>query len=333
MDHLSPLLIAVLFAGLAFDFVNGFHDAANAIATIVATRVLTPRQAVAWAAFFNITALFVFGTGVAATVGSGLVDLTYVTPQVVLSGLIGATLWGLMTWRLGLPSSSSHALLGGYAGAAMAGSVAHTGWGAAFAPILWAGWIKVTLFIVLAPVMGLGLAFFLMSLHERYAILRAHEPVYRRIQLLSSAFLSLMHGGNDAQKTAGIIASALTSGGVFASFHVPFWVLGISYTTIGLGTLLGGWRIVRTLGHRLTHLTPAGGVCAEGSAALALLGATLAGLPVSTTHVTTGAILGVGAASQPRRVKWHIGRRIAWAWLITIPASALVGAGISLLLQ
>jgi len=329
METIPFLIVIVVLAGLAFDFVNGFHDAANSIATIVATRVLTPRQAVLWAAFFNVVAAFVFGTGVAKTVGSGLVSLDAVTPLVVLSGLLGATLWGLLTWRLGLPTSSSHALLGGYAGAAMANAAFHQGLATIGSPIIVSGWVKVVSFIVLAPVVGLVLARFLMKLliavRHRYQIAADHK-MFRYMQLLSSAFLSLMHGSNDAQKTAGIIAGALTSAGLLATFSIPTWVLGVSYATMGLGTLFGGWRIVRTMSHRLTKIDSQGGVCAESAAAVSILTATYFGLPISTTHVTTGAILGIGMAKDSHHVHWKVGKRIAWAWAFTIPASALVGA-------
>ncbi|MDR3423700.1 MAG: inorganic phosphate transporter [Alphaproteobacteria bacterium] len=366
IPNISFLVVATVAAGVAFDFVNGFHDASNSIATIVATRVLKPRQAVLWAAFFNVVAAFFFGTGVAKMVGSGMIALDFVTPLVVLCGLIGATIWGLMTWRLGLPSSSSHALMGGFAGSAMANSVMKNGWGAIGDPILAAGWTKVLAFIVLAPIMGLVLSFALMKALRffdfktaRQAPLpplggrgggvrgavgsyvatpripshsfllppsggRGKDSLYRRGQLLSSAFLSLMHGSNDAQKTAGIITGALVSAKILPSFDIPLWVLGLSYATMGLGTLLGGWRIVRTMGHRLTRLKPEGGVCAESAAALSILFATLLNLPVSTTHVTTGAILGVGAATDPQKVHWSVGRRIAWAWVVTIPMAAFV---------
>ena len=329
MEHWSLTILAVLGAGLAFDFVNGFHDASNSIATIIATRVLKPKQAVLWAAFFNIVAVFFFGTGVAKTVGVGLVSLSEITPLVVLSGLIGATLWGIATWRFGLPTSSSHALLGGYAGSAMAHSALQSGWSAIGSPIIAAGWVKVILFIVIAPVMGSLMAILLMRALlylQSHGKFKPSKATYKNIQLCSSAFLSLMHGSNDAQKTAGILTSALVAGGALSSFEIPHWVLGLSYTMMGLGTLFGGWRIVLTMGKRLTQLDPRGGVCAESAAALSIMTATMLDLPVSTTHVTTGAILGVGVATDPRLVRWKIGRRIAWAWILTVPASALTGA-------
>ncbi|MDR3448327.1 MAG: inorganic phosphate transporter [Alphaproteobacteria bacterium] len=328
MENISVMIIAVLAAGLAFDFVNGFHDAANSIATIVATRVLKPVHAVLWAAFFNFAAVFLFGTGVAKTMGAGLIDLAGVTPLVVLCGLIGAVAWGLMTWWRRLPTSSSHALLGGYAGAAMAHHALHYGWMRMRDPIIALGWIKVTAFIVIAPVMGLFLARILMggllAAEKRYNLAPDH-PAYKVMQLVSSAFLSLMHGSNDAQKTAGILAGALTSAGMFASFTIPYWLLMVSYGTMGLGTLAGGWRIVRTMGQRLTRLQPQGGVCAETAAALSIFTATIFGLPVSTTHATTGAILGVGVAADPEHVRWTVARRIAWGWIFTIPAAAFMG--------
>jgi len=249
-----------------------------------------------------------------------------VTPTVVLCGMIGATLWGITTWRFGLPSSSSHALLGGYAGSAMANHALHYGWKSFGDPIIASGWIKVLAFIVIAPTLGLGLAYLLKSalnaIRKRRGEHAWSEGVYRKGQLVSSAFLSLMHGSNDAQKTAGIITGALVSSGALSSFHIPAWVLIASYGTMGLGTLFGGWRIVRTMGHRLTRLDSKDGVCAESAAALTILSATLFNLPNSTTHVVTGAILGVGAANDARKVHWSTGRRIAWAWLLTIPSAA-----------
>ena len=325
MPHFDPLILAVLVIGLGFDFVNGFHDAANAIATIVATRVLSPRRAVLWAGFFNFMALFLFGTAVAHTVGAGLIALDAVTPLVVLCGLLGATLWGVITWRWGLPTSSSHALLGGYAGAAMTANAMRRGWGAAGDAIIMSGWIKIILFIVIAPLIGAILGRGLMMLLRRTATHNPNSIFYRRMQLGSSAALALMHGSNDAQKTAGIIAGAMAAGHASA-FHVPYWLLALCYTTMGLGTLTGGWRIVRTMGHRLARLTPQSGVAAETAAALSVMTATLAGLPVSTTHVTTGAIIGVGSVAGGRPTQWKISATIAKAWVLTIPASALMAA-------
>jgi PiT family inorganic phosphate transporter len=328
MSEAQILTALVIVAALAFDFVNGFHDAANSIATIVATRVLKPRQAVLWASFFNVAALFLFGTGVARMVGSGMVALDAVTPAVILAGLIGAIAWGLITWWFGMPTSSSHALLGGYAGAAMTNSALHHGWGTFYDPIIEEGWTRTLAFIVIAPVIGMALGHILMAIvlrvRKNWAAGKA-DRVFGAMQLGSSAFLSLMHGSNDAQKTAGVIAGALVAGGYFREFTIPFWVLGASYGMMGFGTLFGGWRIVRTMGTRLTRLRPEGGFSAETSAALSILFATLLGLPVSTTHATTGAILGVGSAQNPRTVRWTVARRILIAWILTIPAAAAMG--------
>jgi len=328
MDQGLVVTGLVIVAATGFDFVNGFHDAANSIATIVATRVLSPRKAVLWAAFFNFAALFLFGTGVAVTVGSGMIKLETVTPAVILAGLLGAVGWGLITWFMGFPTSSSHALLGGYAGSAMANNILHRGWSSAYDSVIIAGWLPTLAFIVVAPVIGMVLGRFLMKLtiaafpkgkRERNAIW------FGRAQLFSSAFLSLMHGGNDAQKTAGIITGALVAGGHLNHFAVPTWVLILSYTAMALGTLFGGWRIINTMGRKLTRLTPASGFCAETSAALSILLATDLHLPVSTTHTTTGAIAGVGAARRLTSVRWALFGRIAWAWVLTIPATALFG--------
>jgi inorganic phosphate transporter, PiT family len=337
MTGAAPLVTdLVVAAAIAFDFVNGFHDAANSIATIVATRVLKPVHAVLWAAFFNFAALFLFGTGVATMVGSGMIALQTVTPLVILAGLIGAIVWGLITWRLGLPTSSSLALLGGYAGAAMANNILHRGWSATFDSVIVSGWGLTILFIVLAPVLGLALAEILMKLVM--ALFPQSRKVttgrsFGRLQLFSSAFLSLMHGSNDAQKTAGIIAGAMVAGGYADHFVVEDWVLWISYGTMALGTLVGGWRIVNTMGRRLTRLNSASGFCAETAAAFSILLATALHLPISTTQTTTGAIIGVGAARRgaARRfsaVRWSVAGRIAWAWVFTIPATAAIGAAI-----
>jgi PiT family inorganic phosphate transporter len=319
----------VVVAAVVFDFVNGFHDAANSIATLIATRTLGPKQAVFWAALFNFAALFCFGTGVAKTVGSGMVALDAVTPTVILAGLLGAVTWGLMTWWRGIPTSSSHALLGGYAGAAMFNSAMTRGLPSLGNAIIASGWSKTLVFIVVAPALGLALANTLMRLtlvaQRRFPAPQA-DKFFARAQMFSSAFLSLMHGSNDAQKTAGIIAGALVAGGYFKEFTIPSWVLWLSYGTMGLGTLAGGWRIVHTLGRKLTRLRPSGGFCAESAAALSILLATLLHLPISTTHVTTGAILGVGAARNIHAVRWSLAGRIVWAWVFTIPASAAFGA-------
>jgi PiT family inorganic phosphate transporter len=328
MNHFSLILWTVIAAGIAFDFVNGFHDAANSVATIVATRVLKPWQAVLWAAFFNVTAILFFGTGVAETVGAGLVQVDSVTPAIILSALLGATSWGIITWRFGLPTSSSHGLLGAYAGAAIAHGALTHGWRSAGNAIIAEGWIKVLLFIVLAPMLGLFLANALrqsLARFEKQFGAFKNPKTFAKLQLASSAFLSLMHGANDAQKTAGIISGALLAGGVYSSFTVLPWILGLSYGMMGLGTAFGGWRIVRTMGFRLTKLTSEGGVCAETASALSILAATMLGLPISTTQVTTGAILGVGVAQNPKTVKWKVGRRIAWSWIFTIPAAGCLG--------
>ena len=335
LPDLPPLVLTVIAVAVGYDFVNGVHDSSNAIATLVATKALSPRRAVLWAGFFNFAALFVFGTGVAGTVGHGLVALAAVTPAVILAGLMGAISWGLLTWRLGLPTSMSHALLGSYAGAAMAHSALTHGWAAAGAPILTTGWALTLGFIVVAP--GLGFALAQLFMHSLLALQRRFprqfpkghrsSKLYPRLQMVSSALLSLMHGSNDAQKTAGIITAAIFAGSGATHFAVPFWVLVMSYTTMGLGTLIGGWRIVRTLGHDLTRLQPRGGFCAETGAALSVLLATLLTLPVSTTHVTTGAIIGAGSARNPHAVRWTLARRIAIGWVITIPVAAVLGAG------
>lgn len=330
------LTCLVIIAALAFDFVNGFHDASNSIATLVATRVLTPKKAVIWAAFYNFAALFLFGTGVAKTVGKGMVSLDYVTTVVILSGLLGAVSWGLITWWFRIPTSSSHALLGGYAGAAMYHSVLQHGWGAMFFPIVSDGWVRTLEFIILAPTIGLIIAQVLMHLTlrvQKHFEDKLSDKIFGRIQLFSSAFLSLMHGSNDAQKTAGIVAGALVAGGIYHEFTIPYWALFLSYITMGLGTLAGGWRIVKTLGHDLTRLRPSGGFCAETAAALSILMATALALPVSTTHVTTGAVVGVGAARNVRLVRWYLAGRIIWAWILTIPAAAFMGAVMMELLQ
>jgi PiT family inorganic phosphate transporter len=322
-------VLAILLVALVFDFINGFHDAANSIATVVSTRVLTPGMAIAWAAFFNFAAAFGFGTAVAKTIGKGLIDLAVVDPLVILAGLLGAIVWDLITWWGGLPTSSSHALIGGYAGAAVAK--------AGVAAIIPAGWIKTLVFIVVAPVMGLTLALGLtvaLSWLLRRSLPRKVDRAFRALQLVSAAAYSLGHGTNDAQKTMGIIVGLLVaSQAAFASFpiqalhlttadEIPMWVILAAHAAIALGTLMGGWRIVKTMGQRLTKLTPFGGFCAETSGAATLLLASSLGIPVSTTHTITGAISGVGAASRLSAVRWGLAGRIVWAWILTIPASA-----------
>jgi PiT family inorganic phosphate transporter len=322
--HLDPsklYLIVIVLVALAFDFLNGFHDAANSIATVVSTRVLSPRKAVVWAAFFNFVAAFVLGTHVAKTIGAGMIDLSVVTYEVVLAGLVGAIAWNLITWYYGLPVSSSHALIGGYAGAAIAK--------AGVSAIIPSGWIKTLIFIALSPLIGLLLGFWLTAAVTW--IVRKKTPAYvdrvfRRLQLLSAALYSLGHGGNDAQKTMGIITGMLVASGRLSAFHVPLWVVLISHAAIAFGTMFGGWRIVKTMGMRITKLQPFGGFCAECSGAITILGATLGGIPVSTTHTITGAIVGVGATRRLSAVKWGVAGRIVWAWVLTIPLSAAVAA-------
>jgi PiT family inorganic phosphate transporter len=317
----APLIILIILVALVFDFLNGFHDAANSIATVVSTRVLSPQKAVVWAAFFNFVAAFVLGTHVAKTLGSGMIDLSVVTRDVVLAGLIGAILWNLVTWYYGIPVSSSHALIGGYAGAA----VAKAGWGA----IIASGWTKTLVFIVLAPLIGMILGFTLMAsitwLLRRWNPFRL-DKLFRRLQLLSAAFYSLGHGGNDAQKTMGIITGLLVASGHLQKFEVPLWVILASHAAIAFGTMFGGWRIVKTMGSKITKLQPFGGFCAETSGALTLIGATLSGIPVSTTHTITGAIVGVGATKRLSAVKWGVAGRIVWAWVLTIPLAAAMSA-------
>ena len=322
------LLIITVLVALAFDFLNGFHDAANSIATVVSTRVLSPKLAVLWAAFFNFVAAFFLGTAVAKTIGGGMIRVSSVTQYVVIAGLVGAIVWDLLTWWWGLPTSSSHALIGGYAGAA----VMRSGLGV----ILPAGWTKTLIFILVAPIMGLvlGLGFMVAV----FWLLRNKAPQrvdawFRRLQLVSAAAYSIGHGGNDAQKTMGIVATALygakflTSSelaGGWGRFHWP--IILAAHASIALGTYFGGWRIVHTMGSRITKLRPVGGFCAETAGAITLFSASLAGIPVSTTHTITGAIVGVGATTRLSAVRWGVARRIVWAWILTIPASALVGA-------
>jgi PiT family inorganic phosphate transporter len=329
MNEALPLTVCVIVVALAFDFVNGFHDAANSIATIVATHVLKPMHAVLWAAFFNFTALFIFGTGVAKTVGSGMIDLNSVTPVVILAGLIGAIAWGLITWWFRMPTSSTHSLLGGYAGAAMFNSALKHGVNTMYDPIIVSGWTRTLLFIVVAPLMGMAVSHILMKVtiaaQKNFSPAKA-DKVFGRMQLASSACLSLMHGSNDAQKTAGIIAGVLVASGYFHEFTLPGWVLFLSYGMMGLGTLAGGWRIVDTMGRQLTRLRPNGGFSAETASALSILFSTLLHLPVSTTHVTTGAILGAGAARKLKSVRWSLAGTILWAWILTIPGAAAIGA-------
>jgi PiT family inorganic phosphate transporter len=328
MDSTLLLVAIIILVALAFDFINGFHDAANSIATVVSTRVLSPFQAVAWAAFFNFVAAFSFGTGVAKTVGQGMVNLDYVTPFVILAGLIGAIAWDLLTWWFGLPTSSSHALLGGYAGASMAHVAYLRGIRHSFDALIPQGWTLTIAFIVLAPVLGMLLAYVFMIVI--YWLFRRATPgkmdsFFRKAQLLSAAMLSWSHGTNDAQKTMGIITGVLVTANYLPTFDVPVWVILAAHAAIALGTLSGGWRIVHTMGKRLTRLKPRTGFCAEAAAAMSILFATELHLPVSTTHVTAGAIAGVGSIQRLKAVRWGVAANIVWAWVLTIPASALVG--------
>jgi len=319
---LSFGLWVIIFTALAFDFINGFHDAANSIATVVSTRVLSPRLAVLWAAFFNFIAFLVFQSHVAKTIGKGVIDPSVVTPAIIFAGVMGAIAWNLITWWIGLPTSSSHALVGGLVGAALAGIGPSA--------ILLPGLIKIAQFIVLSPLIGMFLGFFFMWavswIFWRSTPARV-DGLFRRLQLVSAAAFSLGHGGNDAQKTMGIITALLYSTGkLTGEFHVPLWVVLSSHAAMGLGTMSGGWRIVKTMGMKLTKLQPVGGFCAETAAALTLFATTLTGIPVSTTHTITGAIVGVGSTRRLSAVKWGVAGRIVWAWVLTMPAAAAIGA-------
>lgn len=323
----TTLVVLIIAIALMFDYINGFHDAANSVATIVATRVLTPFQAVVWAAFFNFVAAFTFGTKVANTVGKGFVDLNLVTPHVILAGVIGAIIWDLLTWWLALPTSSSHALIGGYAGAAVARVGWHRGFDHSLQALTVGGWPLTLTFILLAPLIGLTVAYAMMVLV--HWLFRRSSPArmdffFRRFQLLSAAAFSLSHGTNDAQKTMGIITSLLVTAGFQKSFQVQIWVILAAHAAIALGTLSGGWRIVHTMGGRLTRLKPRSGFCAETGAAGAVLFATHLGLPVSTTHAIAGAIAGVGSIQRLKAVRWGLAADIVWAWVLTIPASAII---------
>lgn len=332
------IVVITILVALVFDFLNGFHDAANSIATVVSTRVLSPKLAVAWAALFNFLAAFLLGTAVAKTIGRGMIDLQHVNQYVVIGGLIGAIVWDLLTWWWGLPTSSSHALIGGYAGAAMMHAALHTGWKTCFSVIIPSGWTKTLLFIFIAPLMGLILGLGFMT--AVYWIFQRAAPQqvdrwFRRAQLFSAACYSLGHGGNDAQKTMGIIAGALYTAGFMSKEdmlanwgHLHWPIILAAHSAIAAGTYFGGWRIVHTMGQRITKLRPVGGFCAESAGAITLFGTALAGIPVSTTHTITGAIVGVGSVNRISAVRWGIAARIVWAWILTIPASAVM-AGIS----
>jgi PiT family inorganic phosphate transporter len=317
------LVFVTVFLTLAFEFSNGWHDAANSIATVVSTRVLTPFRAVLWAAFWNFTAAFVFGTAVAKTIGKGMVHIEMVDEKVLFAGLLGAILWNLITLTLGLPTSSSHALMGGYGGAAVAR--------AGFKALIPGGWTKPVLFVFISPVIGLLVAL-LVSILTTW-IVKAQRPQkvdrwFRRLQLFSAATYSLGHGTNDAQKGMGIITAAMVAGGMMKNYEVPFWVIICCHLAMGGGTMAGGWRIIKTMGQRITKLTPFGGFSAETAGALTLLGTAHFGIPVSTTHTITGAIVGVGASRRLTAVRWGITRRIVWAWVLTIPGAAAIGAAV-----
>jgi PiT family inorganic phosphate transporter len=329
-------VIFIIFIALAFDFVNGFHDAANSIATVVSTRVLTPLQGVAWAAFFNFVSAFTFGTAVAKTIGAGLVDVNRLDNVVIFSALLGAVAWDLITWRIGLPTSSSHALMGGLAGAAILK--------AGMSVIIVSGWVKTLAFIVIAPVLGwfLGTLFMIIV----FWIFRKMTPgnvdrIFRRGQLLSAALYSLGHGTNDAQKTMGIIAGVLFTVPAYrhlvsdpsGKLIIPFWIVMMAHTAIALGTLSGGWRIVHTVGTKITKLMPMGGFAAETAGAVTIFTSSALGIPVSTTHVITGAIVGVGSVRNVRAVRWGVAGRIVWAWLLTIPITAAISGVVYLLLS
>ena len=332
MDTVSFVILIVAVA-FVFDYTNGFHDAANSIATVVSTRVLSPRLAVIWAAFFNLIAFLILGTRVAKTVGGDLVHLENVKPDlrlfVVLAGVLGAIAWNLTTWYLGLPTSSSHALIGGYGGAAIAA------YGSFFGILKPEGWIKTSVFIVASPMIGLILGWtFMIAVHWIFmrSTPRRVDKFFRKGQLFSAAAYSIGHGGNDAQKTMGIITAALVAGGLLApgaggkSPEIPLWVVLGAQAAIAIGTLSGGWRIVKTMGTRITKLKPMGGFSAESAGAISLFTATLAGIPVSTTHTITGAIIGVGAVHRLSAVRWGVARRIVWAWVLTIPMAAIMAA-------
>lgn len=315
-------VIFLVVVALVFDFINGFHDSSNSISTIVSTRVLSPQYAVLWAAFFNFVAAFFIGTAVAHTVGKGIIHIEFVDNLVILSALSGAIIWNLITWYFGLPSSSSHALIGGLIGAGIAKAGTST--------LVWSGIIKTTAFIVLSPAIGMFLGFFFMALSmnlNRNSNMARSDRLYRKLQFISSAVYSLGHGMNDAQKTIGIIAIVLYSKGLIdSSFHIPYWIIIMCYSTIALGTMFGGWRIVKTMGTKITKLKPIGGFSAEAGAACSIIGASIFGIPVSTTHTITGAIVGVGATKRLSAVRWGVAGNIIWAWILTIPISALISS-------
>jgi PiT family inorganic phosphate transporter len=327
MDYSFAVLLAIILTAYIYDFINGFHDSANSIATIVATRVLTPGQAVIWAATFNFMAVFFVGVEVAKTVGTGIISTSIVDNSLLFSALAGAIIWNLITWWFGLPSSSSHALIGGMVGAGIVRGGLEI--------LVWKGLIKIGCFIVLSPLIGLvlGLFFMIVTLNlSRHTTVRKADKFFRRFQLFSAAIFSLSHGANDAQKTMGIITLVLFTGGYLASFEIPLWVEVSCYAVIATGTMMGGWRIVKTMGTKIAKLQPMGGFCAETAAAVSIIGASLGGIPVSTTQTITGAIMGVGATKRLTAVRWGIAGNILWAWILTIPISAVLSAVVFLLL-
>ncbi len=319
-------VVFLIIAALAFDFLNGFHDSANSISTVVSTRVLSPKHAVIWAAFFNFAAVFFVGTSVAQTIGKGIIHIDIVDNLVILSALGGAIIWNIATWYYGLPSSSSHALIGGLIGAGVSKAGTST--------LVWSGITKTTVFIIVSPAVGMVLGFFFMVLAmnmSHNSNMAKSDKLFRKLQLFSAAVYSLAHGMNDAQKTMGIIAMALFSKGLLGpTFRIPVWVIISCYTMISLGTMFGGWRIVKTMGTKITKLRPMGGFSAEAAAACSIIGATVAGIPVSTTHTITGAIVGVGATKRLSAVRWGVAGNIIWAWILTIPVSAAISAVIYL---
>ena len=321
MDLFTVYILGIIAVAYSFDFVNGFHDAANSIATVISTKVLPPVAAVGMAAFFNFVAFAIFGVAVATTVGSGIINSSIVTPGLVLAALLGAITWDLVTWYLGLPSSSSHALIGGLVGAA----ITKAGVGS----LLWSGLGKTLTFMVLSPLIGFVLAFVLMTtlMHAFFSIpLHVINRYFRRLQLISSALVSLSHGTNDAQKTMGVVTALLFSVGWIPSFKVPFVVAVLAATSIAFGTFFGGWRIVRTLGFRMTRVDPVHGFSIETASALTIIGSSILGIPVSTTHVVSGSVMGSGVTKGPGTVRWGVARRIIWAWLVTIPTCAIVAS-------
>jgi PiT family inorganic phosphate transporter len=329
MLNSTAFVVFLIIGALVFDFLNGFHDSANSISTVVSTRVLSPKYAVVWAAFFNFAAVFLVGTAVAHTVGKGIINIAIVDNLIILSALGGAIAWNIITWYYGLPNSSSHALIGGLIGAAVTKAGTKT--------LVWSGIIKTTLFIFVSPAIGMILGFIFMALAmnlSHKSNIAKSDKLFRKLQLCSAAVYSLGHGMNDAQKTMGIIAMALFSKGFLGhTFYIPIWVIIACYSMISLGTMFGGWRIVKTMGTKITKLQPMGGFSAETAAACSIIGATVAGIPVSTTHTITGAIVGVGATKRLSAVRWGVAGKIIWAWVLTIPASAIISSIIYLCVE